>query len=125
MGGRYDGGMAEALPDLGQTLRSLRDLRGESIKTVAEAADISPAYLQKLEKGDVAAPSPHVLHRLATVLGADYPDFMRAAGYVVPGTSGSPGGPLAHALSAQELTEDEARALATYLKMYRSAGRSD
>jgi transcriptional regulator with XRE-family HTH domain len=104
---------------LGQTLKSVRELQGKSLKVVANGAEISPAYLQKLEKGDVTAPSPHVLHRLAGELGVDYLELMRLASYVVPEPTGSSGA-LAQALSAQDLTEEEARALATFLKMYRS-----
>lgn len=112
--------MADEKPTLGQTLKSVRDLQDKSLKAVADGAQISPAYLQKLEKGDVAAPSPHVLHRLAGELGVDYLELMRLAGYVVPGATGGSSGALAQALSAQDLTEDEARALAAFLKMYRS-----
>ena len=64
--------VTDEMPGLGQTLKTVRDLQGKSLKAVAEGAQISPAYLQKLEKGEVAAPSPHVLHRLAGELGVDY-----------------------------------------------------
>jgi transcriptional regulator with XRE-family HTH domain len=111
--------MGDGELSLGQTLKSMRELRGGSLKTVADRAEISAAYLQKLERDEVVTPSPHVLHRLAGVLGAEYLELMRLAGYVVPEAPGA-GGTLAQALSAQDLTEDEARALATFLKMYRS-----
>lgn len=106
---------------LGPMLKSLRDLSGKSLKTIAEQADISPAYLQKLERGEVITPSPHVLHRLAKVLGTDYVSLMRAAGYVVPESVNSPTGGLARALLAHDLTDDEAHALTAYLKVYRSS----
>ena len=53
--------------DLGGRLRQARELRQESksLSAVAQAADISTAYLQKLEVGDVKQPSPHVLHSLS------------------------------------------------------------
>ena len=51
--------------ELGRTLRSAREISGKSLKAVAEPAGISPAYLMKLERGDVTSPSPHILHRLA------------------------------------------------------------
>lgn len=105
---------------LGNTLRTARELKGKSLKAVAEPAEISIAYLLKLEKGLVESPSPHILHRVATVLGIDYLDLMRKAGYIVSGESAESDGALAHALSGERLTEDEERALATYLKMYRA-----
>jgi transcriptional regulator with XRE-family HTH domain len=105
---------------LGETLRSVRELKGKSLKAVADPAEISAAYLLKLEKGAVASPSPHVLHRLAEQLDLDYMDLMRLAGYVTHERSGRGGSGLAHALSSENLTDDEARAVATFLKMYRN-----
>lgn len=106
--------------ELGRTLKSVREMLGRSLKAVADPAGISPAYLVKLEKGDVTTPSPHVLHRLAGVLGVEYLELMRLAGYVVPEPEGQRTGALAQALSSAELTEDEAKAVATYLQLYRS-----
>jgi transcriptional regulator with XRE-family HTH domain len=105
---------------LGNRLRTARELKGKSLKAVAEPAEISTAYLLKLEKGQVESPSPHILHRLASELGIDYLDLMRKAGYVVSDSDAPSGGALAHALSGEPLTEDEELALATYLKMYRN-----
>ena len=105
---------------LGNSLRTARELKGKSLKAVAEPADISTAYLLKLEKGQVESPSPHILHRLAGELGIDYLDLMRKAGYIVSESGAPPGGALTHALSGEPLTEDEELALATYLKMYRN-----
>jgi len=116
--------MAEgAGAELGRTLRSARDISGKSLKRIAEPAGISPAYLMKLERGDVSSPSPHVLHRLARELGVAYVDLMRLAGYIVPEADSRGSGILAQALDSQGLTEDEARAVAAYLKVYRSGRR--
>lgn len=113
--------MVEGNPaGLGNTLRTARKLKGKSLKAVAEPAGISTAYLLKLEKGQVESPSPHILHRLAGELGIDYLDLMRKTGYMVPDENATSGGRLAHALSGEELTEDEERALATFLKILRS-----
>ncbi len=105
---------------LGNSLRIARELKGKSLKAVAEPAEISTAYLLKLEKGQVESPSPHILHRLAAELGIDYLDLMRKAGYIVSDSAAPSRGALTHALSGEPLTEDEERALATYLKMYRN-----
>lgn len=107
---------------LGDTLRTLRELAGKSLKAVAEPAGISAAYLQKLEKGQVTSPSPHVLHRLADQLDAAYIDLMRLAGYVVPESKGV--GALSHALSSQNLTDDEQRAVAAFLTTLRKQPRN-
>jgi transcriptional regulator with XRE-family HTH domain len=109
---------------LGTTLREVRHLHGLSLKAVAEPADISVAYLVKLERGEVQAPSPHVLHRLAATLAVDYADLMRLAGYVVPEHgSARHTSPLLQAFSAKQVTDDETRALAAFLDIYRG-GRS-
>ncbi|OIQ77492.1 HTH-type transcriptional repressor RghR [mine drainage metagenome] len=113
--------MTEPTLTLGQALKSLRELQGKSLKTVADAADISAAYLQKLEKGDVTAPSPHKLHALAEALGVEYLALMRLAGYVVPEVTNSGSGVLSQAFSAQDMTEAEALAVAAYLKIYRQS----
>ncbi len=110
--------------ELGARLRDVRQLRGRSLKAVAEPSRISPTYLQKLETGDVQEPSPNVLHRLATQLRIPYPELMELAGYVVPRqhrkAGESPGvNVLAQALSSEGLTEDELEELARYLRWYR------
>jgi transcriptional regulator with XRE-family HTH domain len=109
-----------AATELGRTLKSVREMLGKSLKGVAEPAEISPAYLVKLERGEVTSPSPHVLHRLAEVLGVEYLELMRLAGYVVPEAEGRRSGALAQALSSSDLTNDEAKAVAAFLQMYRS-----
>lgn len=106
--------------ELGRTLKATRTLRERSVRNVSDPAGISPTYLTKLERGEIASPSPHILHRLAGVLGLDYLELMRMAGYVVPDASGRRSGALAQALSSEDLTEDEAYAVATYLQLYRS-----
>jgi HTH-type transcriptional regulator, competence development regulator len=105
--------------ELGRTLRSVRELADKSLKAVAEPAGISPAYLMKLERGEVTSPSPHILHRLARELGVEYLELMRLAGYVVPEPGGHRSGVLTQALSSQDLTEEEARAVAAFLKVFR------
>lgn len=108
---------------LGEQLREVRALREMSMKAVAEPGGISTAYLQKLERDEVKTPSPHILYRLAEVLRVPYPRLMALAGYVVPSTSDEPEREpqnlLAHALSSEDLSEDEQRELARYLAWYR------
>jgi transcriptional regulator with XRE-family HTH domain len=108
---------------LGEQLREVRGIRDMTLKAVAEAADISTAYLQKLERDEVKTPSPHILYRLGEVLRVPYPQLMALAGYVVPSTNEDrkqePQNLLAHALSSQDLSDDEQRELARYLAWYR------
>src|ERR1700730_18566239 len=97
---------------LGDQLRAVRKVRGLSLKAVAGPAEISTAYLQKLEGGDVQQPSPHVLHRLAEVLEIPYGTLMQLAGYVIPAQDGALAGTaFDHALSSNDLTDDERKAV--------------
>lgn len=107
--------------ELGAALAEVRGIRKLSLRHVADKAGISTAYLHKLEQGQVATPSPHVLYALAEALGTPYSKLMQLAGYVVPNDSGTDAkvSLLAHALSSEELDEDEAAALASYLAWYR------
>jgi transcriptional regulator with XRE-family HTH domain len=112
-----------AAASLGAQLHEVRRLKKKSLKAVAEPAGISAAYLQKLERDEVKRPSPHVLHALSEVLEVPYMALMEAAGYVVPSADQKkvkPGSVLAHALSSENVTDDEAEALARYLRWYRN-----
>jgi transcriptional regulator with XRE-family HTH domain len=112
-----------AAASLGAQLHDVRRLKELSLKAVADPAGISAAYLQKLERDQVKRPSPHVLHSLADVLEVPYMALMEAAGYVVPTADEKkvkPGSVLAHALSSEDITEEEAEALARYLRWYRN-----
>lgn len=109
--------------ELGLRLQQVRELRGRSLRGVAEKVEISASYLQKIERGQVKKPSPNVLHKLAGELKIPYSELMKLAGYVVPhgsaGRTPMAGNVLAHALSSEELTEDESAAVAEYLAWYR------
>jgi len=101
----------------------LRRARGDrSLKSVADEASITAAYLQKLERNNVGKPSPNVLYPLGEALGIPYEELMELAGYVAPNGDASrvrEGNVLAYALSSERLTEDEAAKLLEYLDWYR------
>jgi len=70
------------MEELAKCLREARSSHGMTLESASEAAKISAAYLHKLEAGRVQTPSPHVLRRLATVLGVPYLTLMTRAGYL-------------------------------------------
>ncbi|WP_203717042.1 helix-turn-helix domain-containing protein [Asanoa siamensis] len=114
---------APAHNELGRRLRRARDRRNMPLSAVSTAADISTAYLQKLESGGVKQPSPNILFQLAEALDLDYAELMRLAGYVVPNRVDETErrrNELTYALSSEELTEDEAEELSKYLDWYRT-----
>ena len=107
--------------ELGRRLRRAR--KDIPLSSVAASADISTAYLQKLESGGVKQPSPNILFQLAEALELDYAELMRLAGYVVPNRTEDAErrrNELTYALSSEELTDDEAEELSKYLEWYRT-----
>jgi transcriptional regulator with XRE-family HTH domain len=104
--------------NLGDDLKALRQLRNMSLAAIAGPSKISVAYLQKLENGVVKNPSPHVLMRLAEVLGCEYDHLMELAGYVTAGKSRTPGKAsfLEAALRNEDLTNEEQRAVMAFIR---------
>ena len=108
------------LKELGSELKIAREAQGASLETVAGPANISAAYLHKLERGVVNTPSPRVLARLAIVLGVPYLRLMGLAGYLDEEQyaevqqrkpSSDP-----HPLAGQDLTPEEWRAVGAFIK---------
>ena len=109
--------------DLGQELRNVRLTLGLSLQAAATPAGISATYLQKLETGEVKNPSPHILYGLSSALGVPYPDLMELAGYPVLDRRKTAGTPLDHALATSDLTAEERRAVAAFIRCLRAERR--
>lgn len=110
---------------LGDELRSIRRLKGETLKATAKEAGISTAYLHKLETGDVKSPSPNVLHAIADSLDASYSLLMELASYIVPGPRDTdPASAFDSALASTDLSATERGAVAAYIALLRQQ-RSD
>jgi transcriptional regulator with XRE-family HTH domain len=106
-----DDGNRETL--LGEELRSARVSASRSLRDVARGAEISAAYLQKLERAQVKEPSPRILRRLSATLGVSYPRLMQVAGYGTPDSGRAD--PLAFRFASTALTEVEERAVAAFV----------
>lgn len=121
----------EALEDrsgmsLGEYLRSLRAAKGWTLREVEEATggEVSNAYLSQLEHGKISKPSPNILHSLGIAYGVAYEVLMTKAGYLAPRAARRPGeqhGAAATNAPFGSLSDDEERALLTYLAMYRKS----
>jgi transcriptional regulator with XRE-family HTH domain len=61
-------------PDVASHLRSLRQKRGLSLRTLAELCDLSPNTISLIERGE-SSPSVSTLHRLATALAVPITAF--------------------------------------------------
>lgn len=111
--------MAKALQEL---LSKARRLKGVTLREVEKATKISNAYLSQLESGStsVSDPSPRKLYALADYYGLDYGDVMKAAGYIVP-TEAATTHRNGLMFMGEQLTDQEAAAVAAFLKSYREA----
>jgi transcriptional regulator with XRE-family HTH domain len=108
-----------AANELARVIKAKREVKGLSVAKAAHEAQVSPAYLSKLESAGVQRPSPTLLHQLAPVLDISYVELMRLAGYVMPNEKKQPTPGLATALLSENLSEEEASHLLTYLKVMR------
>jgi transcriptional regulator with XRE-family HTH domain len=106
----------------GFVLKQARELRGLSVVDAARAADISAAYMSRLENDAVKKPSPHVLLQLGEALTLPYAELMRLNGYQVPGEQA--GAERLGAAIFADLTDDEREELLEYLAWYRSRRRA-
>lgn len=69
---------------LGETLRARREELGLSQRQLAAQADINDATVVRLEHGEIAAPAPDKLSRIAAALDLPLADVFALADYVVP-----------------------------------------
>jgi transcriptional regulator with XRE-family HTH domain len=118
--------MRDARNALGQFLRSARERRGLSLRSVEEASTVSNAYLSQLEHGRIRQPSPVILHKLSKLYEVPYTEALRLAGYPVPESSRTEGNDATRRPLSRfgDVTPDEERALAEYLEFLRTRRRS-
>jgi transcriptional regulator with XRE-family HTH domain len=109
---------------IGATLRRARSVRQLSAVDAARAADISPAYLNRLENDAVKRPSPHVLNQLGRALGVPYAELMHLCGYPVPGQEAANPAVAVETSLFTDLTDDEREELLEYLAWYRARRRT-
>jgi len=104
---------------LGILLASARKHKNLTLRAAEKLTGISNAYLSQLENGDIQAPSPVMLSKLADLYGIPYAAMLESAGYPVPKRVGST--PAAgFAARIGPLTEDEEIALLEYLDFLRT-----
>ena len=105
----------------GEGLKMARELRKLSLREVEEATGISNAYLSQLENDKIKKPSPHFLHKLASLYDIGYELLVETAGYVKRKSAEGPKTLAGAALFAQKkLTPEEEVALTDYLAFLRS-----
>lgn len=73
---------SEDTDGLARVLTWARRERGLSFRQLREETGLALSHLQRLERGEVAAPSPETLRRLGVALAIPYEELLRAAGYL-------------------------------------------
>jgi transcriptional regulator with XRE-family HTH domain len=71
--------MAES--EIGSFIQKRRQRLGLGLRTVATEAHVDHSWLSKVERGIYNSPDPHLLQRVARVLGIDAADIFIEAGY--------------------------------------------
>lgn len=104
---------------LGQTLKDSRELMSLTLRQVEEATGISNAYLSQLENDKIKKPSANILYKLASIYNIELNNLLAAAGIIRESEEAKNKLFNNAALSAEQLTEEEERALMTYLKVLR------
>ena len=96
----------------------LRELRGErSLREVAKQAGVNHGYLSQLERGEVTAPAPAILQRLAKGYGVPFPVLMNWAGYMESGLSANQERALSYLGS--DVSDDELELVRAFLDAIR------
>src|SRR6266496_1560278 len=69
---------------LGRLLQQHRHAAGLSLEKLADATSLDKGTISRIEQGQIEAPSPKNLQRLATALGTEVEDYFALAGYFTP-----------------------------------------
>lgn len=81
---------AAAIRSLAANVRTLRERRGITQESAAEAAGVSYIYWRQLERGTAANPSLGVLVALAVALGVEPMELLRTRAAMPPRPPGRP-----------------------------------
>lgn len=72
----------QTMSSLGETLKSLRNLKRFTLKDVEQKLGISNAYLSQLENDKVKQPSANILYKLAKLYNIDLDVLLYSAGII-------------------------------------------
>ena len=72
----------ELKPDFGSTIRKWRETRGISQRRFAETVGLSPTYLSKIERGEMAPPAEPKVIAIADAMERDRDELLALAGRI-------------------------------------------
>ena len=118
--------MAEGTPNIGEFIREQRQLAELSLRRLADLAGVSNPYLSQIERG-LRKPSAEILQQLAKALEVSAETMYVQAGILDADADGRPedSGLEAAIRRAQELTEEQRRALIGVYRSYVTANSSE
>jgi transcriptional regulator with XRE-family HTH domain len=110
--------------NIGAYLKSLRDIKGISLREVERKTGVSNAVLSQIESGQVKRPSPGTLFKLAEIYSVPYEDLMQRVGYPVPARQvGEPQSAQSVFNRLGTISQDEDQQLLDYLAFLRSRNK--
>ena len=77
-------GHNDDLRKLATTIRSARNEQSLSLYALADHIDVNRSSILRLERAEIARPSPEFLKRLAAALDLNLSDLFHLAGHIVP-----------------------------------------
>lgn len=100
----------------GDRIRQLREEKKQndprfSLRRFAEAVDLSPTFLSKMELGDFDPPKPDKIKKMAELLGVDADELLALAGKVDPALS--------------DIIKEQPKAMADFLRTAKDMNVSD
>jgi len=111
---------------LGTYLWHQRQVLGWSLRQAEDKSNVSNAYINQIELGEIRKPSPGILLRLANAYGAPYQHLMELAGHIA--VTESPSTKLRGALPTStlpdlQLTREEEKEVREFVSWIRMRDR--
>jgi transcriptional regulator with XRE-family HTH domain len=101
---------------LSRALRDLRESANLSRETLAEKADVSPAFIYKLETGVYSTLSIDKSRDLAKGLGLTFRDFLDAVGLLEDASTPNANAALASALRKRKLDDSQIKEVVSFVE---------
>lgn len=103
------------MPALGDHIRKLRNSAELSQNTLAERANVSPAFIYKLEAGEYGTLSIDKSRQLAKGLGMTFRDFLEAVGLLEDTSTPKADLALTSALRKRGLNEGQVKKVVSFV----------
>ncbi|MCR4278983.1 MAG: helix-turn-helix domain-containing protein [bacterium] len=108
---------------LAKNLKELREKADLSQNALAERADVSPAFIYKLEAGEYNTLSIDKSRGLAKGLGMTFRDFLEAVGMLDDSATPNADLALASALRKRKFTDGQVQKVVSYVEFVEKGGK--